>query len=67
MAVKALGIAVKLTLAGNNQFNRPATYFFMIVVGVSIMTQMNYLNKAMHQFPTSLSVPFERDRERVLC
>ncbi len=54
MAVKAFGIALKLTLAGNNQFSHPSTYAFAIVVIVCILTQMNYFNKALSQFSTSL-------------
>ena len=54
MSVKAIGIAVKLTFAGNNQFTHPSTYVFIIVTAVCIMTQMNYFNKALSQFPTSM-------------
>lgn len=54
MAVKAFGIALKLTMAGNNQFSHPSTYAFAIVVIVCILTQMNYFNKALSQFSTSL-------------
>lgn len=54
MSVKAFGIAVKLTLAGNNQFTHPSTYVFIILTGVCILTQMNYFNKALSQFPTSM-------------
>ncbi len=54
MSVKAFGIALKLTLAGNNQFSHPSTYAFAIVVVVCILTQMNYFNKALSQFSTSL-------------
>lgn len=54
MSVKAFGIALKLTLAGNNQFTHPSTYVFIIVCIVCIMTQMNYFNKALSQFPTSM-------------
>jgi hypothetical protein len=54
MAVKAFGIALKLTLAGKNQFTHPSTYVFVIVVVVCILTQMNYFNKALSQFSTSL-------------
>src|SRR4051794_13172468 len=57
MAVKAFGIALKLTFGGNNQFTRPSTYAFMIVSGICILTQMNYLNKALSQFPTSIVNP----------
>lgn len=54
MSVKAFGIALKLTLAGNNQFSHPSTYAFAIVTIVCILTQMNYFNKALSQFSTSL-------------
>lgn len=57
MAVKAFGIALKLTFGGNNQFQRPSTYAFIIVSAVCILTQMNYLNKALSQFPTSIVNP----------
>jgi len=54
MSVKAFGIALKLTLGGNNQFTHPSTYVFVIVVVVCILTQMNYFNKALSQFSTSM-------------
>jgi hypothetical protein len=54
MSVKAFGIALKLTLGGNNQFTHPSTYAFAIVVVVCILTQMNYFNKALSQFSTSM-------------
>jgi magnesium transporter len=57
MSVKAFGIALKLTFNGNNQFVYPSTYVFMIVTAVCIMTQMNYFNKALSQFPTSIVNP----------
>ncbi|KZF19736.1 DUF803 domain membrane protein [Xylona heveae TC161] len=57
MSVKAFGIALKLTLAGHNQLTHPSTYVFAIVTGVCILTQMNYFNKALSQFPTSIVNP----------
>ena len=55
MSMKAFGIALKLTIAdGNNQFTHPSTYAFAIVVIVCVLTQMNYFNKALSQFSTSL-------------
>ena len=57
MSVKAFGIALKLTMAGNNQFTHPSTYVFGIVTVVSILTQMNYFNKALSQFSTSIVNP----------
>jgi hypothetical protein len=56
MAVKAFGIALRLTFAGNNQFSHPSTYVFMIITTVCILTQMNYFNKALSQFPTNMYV-----------
>lgn len=57
MSVKAFGIALKLTFAGNNQFSHPSTYVFIIVTVVCILTQMNYFNKALAIFPTSIVNP----------
>lgn len=57
MSIKAFGIALKLTFGGNNQFSHPSTYAFMIVSAICILTQMNYLNKALAQFPTSIVNP----------
>ncbi|MCJ1475458.1 hypothetical protein MMC13_004120 [Lambiella insularis] len=57
MSVKAFGIALKLTLNGKNQFTHPSTYAFAIVTVVSILTQLNYLNKALGQFPQSIVNP----------
>ncbi|ODQ68504.1 DUF803-domain-containing protein [Nadsonia fulvescens var. elongata DSM 6958] len=57
MSIKAFGIALKLTFDGNNQFSHPSTYVFIIVVVVCILTQMNYFNKALDQFDTSIVNP----------
>lgn len=54
MSVKAFGIALKLTLAGNNQFTHPSTYVFVILVIVCVLTQMNYFNKALSHFSTQM-------------
>lgn len=54
MSVKAIGIAVKLTFDGNNQFTHPSTYVFIILTVVCILTQMNYFNKALSQFPSAM-------------
>ena len=56
MSVKAFGIALKLTLNGNNQLTHPSTYAFAIVTVCCILTQMNYFNKALSQFSTSMWV-----------
>jgi len=54
MSVKGFGVALKLTLAGNNQFTHPSTYVFAIVVAVCIVVQMNYFNKALDTFSTNV-------------
>lgn len=57
MAIKAFGIALKLTLNGNNQFSHLSTYLFIVVVTICIMIQINYFNKALEQFDTSIVNP----------
>jgi hypothetical protein len=54
MAIKGFGIALKLTLGGNNQLTNPSTYVFAIIVVVCILTQMNYFNKALSQYSTNM-------------
>ena len=56
MAVKGLGVAVRLTFDGNNQFTRPATYVFAVLVAVCIIVQTNYFNKALDTFSTNVYV-----------
>jgi len=57
MAIKGFGVALKLTLAGNNQLTHPSTYVFGIVVVVCILVQMNYFNKALAIFSTNVVNP----------
>lgn len=54
MAIKGLGLAIKMTLRGQNQFSSASTYVFVIMVVVCILTQMNYFNKALSQFSTNM-------------
>lgn len=55
MALKAFGIAVKLTLGGGgNQFLNVSTYAFGLVAVACIVVQMNYFNKALNVFPQSV-------------
>ncbi|XP_048231519.1 probable magnesium transporter NIPA4 isoform X2 [Ricinus communis] len=55
MSVKALGIALKLTLSGMNQLIYPQTWAFALVVITCVVTQMNYLNKDWdRQSPTQI-------------
>ncbi|XP_058215034.1 probable magnesium transporter NIPA4 isoform X2 [Rhododendron vialii] len=57
MSVKALGIALKLTLSGMNQLIYPQTWAFTLVVLTCIITQLNYLNKALDTFNTAIVSP----------
>ncbi|KAI1144391.1 DUF803-domain-containing protein [Hypoxylon sp. FL0543] len=57
MSIKAFGIALKLTFAGNNQFSHASTYVFIILTALCILTQMNYFNKALSQFSTQIVNP----------
>ncbi|KAG6629863.1 probable magnesium transporter NIPA4 [Carya illinoinensis] len=57
MSVKALGTSLKLTFEGKNQLFYPETWFFMLVVATCVITQMNYLNKALDTFNTAIVSP----------
>ncbi|KQK05426.1 probable magnesium transporter NIPA6 isoform X2 [Brachypodium distachyon] len=57
MSVKALGTSLKLTFEGKNQLVYPETWFFMLVVAICVLTQMNYLNKALDSFNTAIVSP----------
>lgn len=57
MFIKAFGLALKMTFAGNNQFTHPSTYVFVIMIVGCILTQMNYFNKALSQFSTNIVNP----------
>ncbi|PSR90149.1 Magnesium transporter like [Actinidia chinensis var. chinensis] len=57
MSVKALGTSLKLTFEGKNQLIYPETWFFTFVVATCVVTQMNYLNKALDTFNTAIVSP----------
>lgn len=57
MAIKGSGVALKLTLAGNNQFTHLSTYMFILVTAGCILVQMNYFNKALDTFSTNVVNP----------
>ena len=58
VSCKALGMALKMTLLEkNNQLVYPQTYLFLVIVIVAVMTQMNYLNKALDLFNTAIVTP----------
>lgn len=45
VSIKAIGIAIKLTLEGINQAAYPQTWLFASVAVICVFTQLNYLNK----------------------
>ncbi|GAB2279080.1 hypothetical protein Dimus_013739 [Dionaea muscipula] len=57
MGVKALGIALKLTLSGMNQLVYPQTWAFTLIVAACVVAQINYLNKALDTFNTAVVSP----------
>jgi len=57
MSCKALGIAIKLTFRGDNQLVYAETHFCLAVVVCCVLTQMNYLNKALDLFNTAIVSP----------
>ncbi|KAA0049138.1 hypothetical protein IC582_012451 [Cucumis melo] len=57
MSVKAVGIALKLTFSGMNQFKYFETWFFTVIVAGGSILQVNYLNKALDTFNTAVVSP----------
>ncbi|KAI0489432.1 hypothetical protein KFK09_029275 [Dendrobium nobile] len=57
MSVKTVSIALKLTIQGMNQFVYYQTWLFTAVVITCIVTQLNYLNKALDTFNTAVISP----------
>jgi type IV secretory pathway VirB2 component (pilin) len=57
MAVKGFAVAVKLTIAGENQFFKLSTWLFGATVLFCAMTQVNYFNKALDLFSTNRVTP----------
>ncbi|CAL0319764.1 unnamed protein product [Lupinus luteus] len=57
MSVKAIGIAIKLTLEGSNQAVYFQTWIFATVAVSCIITQLNYLNMALDNFNTAVVSP----------
>lgn len=57
MSVKALGMGIKLTIQGSNQFIYYPTWIFLIIVIVCCLFQINYLNKALDTFNTAVISP----------
>ncbi|OVA04161.1 Magnesium transporter NIPA [Macleaya cordata] len=57
MSVKAIGIAIKLTVEGISQVAYFQTWIFAMIAVTCIITQLNYLNKALDTFNTALVSP----------
>ena len=57
LACKGLSIAIRLTLTGDSQLKNPLGWFFLIAVATCITIQMNYLNRSLDTFNTSLVTP----------
>ncbi|KAG5674704.1 hypothetical protein PVAND_004656 [Polypedilum vanderplanki] len=58
MSCKALGLAIKETLSGrNNDFGMGLPYILVIITALFIAVQMNYLNKALDIFSTTIVTP----------
>ncbi|KAM0056331.1 putative magnesium transporter NIPA [Helianthus debilis subsp. tardiflorus] len=57
MCVKAVGIAMKLSFSGSNQFVYFQTWFFTVLLFGFILLQLNYLNKALDTFNTAVISP----------
>ncbi|XP_074557102.1 putative magnesium transporter NIPA6 isoform X2 [Curcuma longa] len=57
MSIKAIGIAIKLTLDGINQAGYFQTWVFAMLAISCIVVQLNYLNKALDTFNTAVVSP----------
>ncbi|XP_047928894.1 magnesium transporter NIPA3 [Anser cygnoides] len=56
-SVKGLGIAIKEMLERKPVYRRPLVYVLVGILVLSVSTQINYLNKALDVFNTSLVTP----------
>ena len=57
MGCKGLGIVLKQMFKGHNEVKNPVAWMLLFAVAGCIVTQMNYLNKALDIFNTSLVTP----------
>ncbi|XP_059453578.1 probable magnesium transporter NIPA6 [Corylus avellana] len=57
MSIKAVGIAIKLTFEGSSQVACFQTWVFVMVAITCVITQLNYLNKALDTFNAALVSP----------
>lgn len=57
MGCKGVGVALKATFHGSNQFTHFMTYIMLGFVASCILFQVNYLNKALDTFNTAIVTP----------
>ncbi|XP_019169065.1 PREDICTED: probable magnesium transporter NIPA6 isoform X1 [Ipomoea nil] len=57
VCIKAIGIAIELTLEGISQIAYPQTWLFLTVTVICVITQLNYLNKALDTFSAAIVSP----------
>jgi uncharacterized membrane protein len=57
MSVKGLGVAIKQTMTDSNQLTHPLFWTFLVSVVLTVSIQMNYLNKSLDIFDTSVVTP----------
>ncbi|GFN81525.1 Magnesium transporter nipa2 [Plakobranchus ocellatus] len=57
MGCKGVGVAIKATARGQNEFKNWLTYVLLAVVITCILLQLNYLNKALDTFNTAVVTP----------
>lgn len=57
MGCKGVGVGLKQTLRGHNQFTNWMFYVLLFVVIACILIQLNYLNRALDTFNTAVVTP----------
>ncbi|XP_023640507.1 probable magnesium transporter NIPA6 isoform X2 [Capsella rubella] len=60
MSIKAIGIAIKLTMEGVSQIGYPQTWLFVMVAATCVVTQLIYLNKGLDSCICSIACLFFR-------
>ena len=57
MGCKGVGVGIKETIRGENQFTNWVFYVLLSVVFICILIQLNYLNRALDSFNTAVVIP----------
>lgn len=57
ISVKGLGLAIKETISGSQQFTNMLTWFWLLSVIACVSVQLIYLNKSLDVFNTSMVTP----------